>query len=1760
MIGNCTLKSILQDCNGSGFVSKYVTLGATVRFVSVLFDTGANVSVFMPILNDILADAIKSMISVCGFHKGKAIDGDLHGTLHGFALGQEEGTSGSLFTDEADTLEGTNHNLFSYRKLHDKGDYNCNIRQIGQGFSGLFRGPDDKKTHLIPFRYDKQNGQWFIDIVFCSDPHRAKKVGEIIQRLLQRQQAMTPQMEADVCVKNSRHKLADIMEKNQVSLYFRDGEHDEFITEQDIPAAVDYIRSNEDNTIFHMTREDCDNILGAAGDNPELFQEEATEILLTVLKSAETQHCPILPDVREACPGIKVPEIFQQHPTVPVKGLPRGSGKTGFRGAHDLLQQDYDVEQNDPTIKGVKHNLPSKFQKMSFDDFHNQYAHMGGLADCPGCPVCLQSKKSLGRVYRHETPARDSRIGYEIHLDTMTMEVDSIQGSKYVNVFYDKVAKMVFATYLTRRCESLETTEELIRAVRGHPDFQDHEHVLFSELCCDQAGEFGGDPKFLEMLKRNNVKHTPKDQVDKRDNAAAEYIIGVIQRRLRALMIDTNLPPAYWQYAMTALIELINVFPKHGDIISKWGDCPRPLEVFSKGRFDRTECNNTIRWWVKPGTPAILTRLKTKGGKQHLKGGNVTTLTRSVWGIAVASAGHMTVFETIDGRHITTKSYVTFSLKPGQNGWHFLGKIPPPLSKASMKRKSNEDFPTQNVVQLPYETDPMDQNEVIDSVHLMGTGGEGQPRVVVLDKDARVLRMDGETGELVGTKETILMPELKDQVDQLSDPDNEVHSADFLTNLLSRDPKAFTGRKCFQHFHEAIPEGVYQGKILSQQFFGEGTEKNSIFHVAFPPTASNPVHLTEYDDEEVKKYVIDCVDGKIPVEYPIEPGHLHVDDFDQYVTAGTETFFQVCEHMGIPRNEWKMYYLWLAGNFDYREGAESQESSIFFNDPYKKNNSEVRKNRLPKGTKLPYPAGPSWAETMRRREQEANTSNQEYMIRNAEEDQLRHTSEDIRINEKDTSNSCAGLRHLLVTSMDDASDKRLNLLDDMHSDRNVTSELLDLLSGDYGKGEGALQPLEYLGRSIDPGASRRQAKIAAQVARNDSVISDEDLKEYEHVHLDSTLYADETKEERKKELQHLMKKYVESGMCDEYIDENGRYSDCPKTVREAKTRKDWPLWEFAIKVELTAFRRKHVHSAQISLAQARADGLHQSPVPSHIIFEFKYEDGRNTKPKARWVLAGTRKNMRQLEHFFECFAPAPDTDSSRLLQALVVGRGLKRAKADVETAFLNSIVPTRERVPIILPLGMENFDASGDKLGIVVLLRGQYGSPSAAYLWFNTLREFTLTTFNQKGWSCKAMKQEPCMYLIKDPKGKRLWVLWHVDDADIASECVEMTAYVLKQYHDEFGITVSEPEMMLGVRRDITTETDEDGNTVTYNTLTQTPFLEDMFNKWKKKRADSGKPMSETPPKYPMHTEKKFSVAGTDSVPKPTENETRTTLDDYQSANGELLWAARQTKVECSYATSVNSRLMSVGGNAAMDSAMQCIHYMYSTRHRGIRFRSDGCDQLTAKYDAALDPDVKDGKSMGGWCIKLFGGPISCLSKKMAHTAVSSTHAEYQIQASVTKSVVHFRQLLFEMELEEHCQEATIVEGDNTQAVTLAVSPKVTSGNKFYLLDLHYCKDMNEEGHVQYRWVEGSKNTADIFTKALGQVLFEKFIDPLCGYAISPVEQLAPAMLGRPEAGNFPGWRHVRDRMQRTGLTREQQIYMDHLLRDPEMPAQTGRL
>ena len=126
---------------------------------------------------------------------------------------------------------------------------------------------------------------------------------------------------------------------------------------------------------------------------------------------------------------------------------------------------------------------------------------------------------------------------------------------------------------------------------------------------------------------------------------------------------------------------------------------------------------------------------------------------------------------------------------------------------------------------------------------------------------------------------------------------------------------------------------MYQGQVQSHQTFGEGSEQKNVFHVLFLATKSCKCHPCEYNDDDIVKYAIEHVDGIKVVECPMDHEKLHVDDFEHYTTSKPETFFMVCKNMGIEQNEWKRYYGWICDNFEYGEGAESEDSLVFFTEP-----------------------------------------------------------------------------------------------------------------------------------------------------------------------------------------------------------------------------------------------------------------------------------------------------------------------------------------------------------------------------------------------------------------------------------------------------------------------------------------------------------------------------------------------------------------------------------------------------------------------------------------------------------------------------------------------------------------------------------------------------------------------------------------------------------------------------------------------------------
>ena len=106
------------------------------------------------------------------------------------------------------------------------------------------------------------------------DPARAKQVGEAIQQKLMRKQMVSPEVEASLCVENSRYCLADIIEQKQVAITFCDDDYDEFIPAGEINGAVEHIRSKPDNTLFEIDSPLCNAILEATGSRKVIRQEE----------------------------------------------------------------------------------------------------------------------------------------------------------------------------------------------------------------------------------------------------------------------------------------------------------------------------------------------------------------------------------------------------------------------------------------------------------------------------------------------------------------------------------------------------------------------------------------------------------------------------------------------------------------------------------------------------------------------------------------------------------------------------------------------------------------------------------------------------------------------------------------------------------------------------------------------------------------------------------------------------------------------------------------------------------------------------------------------------------------------------------------------------------------------------------------------------------------------------------------------------------------------------------------------------------------------------------------------------------------------------------------------------------------------------------------------------------------------------------------------------------------------------------------------
>jgi hypothetical protein len=159
-------------------------------------------------------------------------------------------------------------------------------------------------------------------------------------------------------------------------------------------------------------------------------------------------------------------------------------------------------------------------------------------------------------------------------------------------------------------------------------------------------------------------------------------------------------------------------------------------------------------------------------------------------------------------------------------------------------------------------------------------------------------------------------------------------------------------------------------------------------------------------------------------------------------------------------------------------------------------------------------------------------------------------------------------------------------------------------------------------------------------------------------------------------------------------------------------------------------------------------------------------------------------------------------------------------------------------------------------------------------------------------------------------------------------------------------------------------------------------------------------------------------------------------------------------------------RMMGVPTPEAWAAGLHLVAFLYATKDMGVKMTCPkGTPRVSTWYDASNKADQgARWRTVGGFVIYIGDSPIEWLSKLLTHASQSAQHSEYQALAMACKGTMWIRHLVADMGFAAWVSLPTPLLGDNNAAITLARNDILTQGNRFYTPDLHYAKEVYENG------------------------------------------------------------------------------------------------
>ena len=134
--------------------------------------------------------------------------------------------------------------------------------------------------------------------------------------------------------------------------------------------------------------------------------------------------------------------------------------------------------------------------------------------------------------------------------------------------------------------------------------------------------------------------------------------------------------------------------------------------------------------------------------------------------------------------------------------------------------------------------------------------------------------------------------------------------------------------------------------------------------------------------------------------------------------------------------------------------------------------------------------------------------------------------------------------------------------------------------------------------------------------------------------------------------------------------------------------------------------------------------------------------------------------------------------------------------------------------------------------------------------------------------------------------------------------------------------------------------------------------------------------------------------------------------------------------------------------------------------------------------------------------------PVHWVSKLQVETALSTLESEYIALAQAMRELVPMRHLLLEIishvdlkALPEATSFKSVVWEDNNGCIATVKAPKLTPCTKHIAIKYHYSKSqIGEDKGIILEKIESLIQKADILTKGLGQIDFERIRGLMCGW------------------------------------------------------------